>query len=54
MFGFAKSALELVDLVPSRVFLPWKNALVRYLGETLVEEDAVTASRLHKRIAKLL
>ncbi len=54
MYGFAKSALELVDLAPSSSFLPWKNALIRYLDETMIEENGVTAARLHRRIAKLL
>ena len=54
IYGFAKSALELVNLVPVDSASPWQHALMRYLREALVEENGVTAERLHKRIAKLL
>ncbi len=54
MYGFAKSALELVNLAPGNSFLPGKTALVHYLREALVEENGVTAAALHRRIARLL
>ena len=54
IYGFAKSALELVNLVPAGSSLPWKNALVRYLHEALVVENGVTAAALHRRISRLL
>ncbi len=54
IYGFAKSGLELVDLAPLDSAVPWKQALRRYLREALVEENGVTAARLHKRIARLL
>jgi serine/threonine protein kinase len=54
IYGFAKSALELVNLAPVDGAAPWKHALLRYLREALVEENGVTAARLHGRIARLL
>jgi serine/threonine protein kinase len=54
IYGFAKSALELVNLAPVDGAAPWKRALLRYLREALVEENGVTAARLHGRIARLL
>ena len=54
VYGFAKSALELLNLLPAGSPLPWKNALVRYLREALVAENGVTAAALHRRISRLL
>jgi serine/threonine protein kinase len=54
LYGFAKSALELVSLAPAGLYLPWKNDLIRCLGEALHEENGTTAAALHQRIAKLL
>jgi serine/threonine protein kinase len=54
IYGFAKSALELVNLAPVGGALPWKYALTRYLREAMIEENGVTAAKLHTRIAKLL
>ncbi|MFN8466162.1 MAG: protein kinase family protein [Caldilineaceae bacterium] len=54
IYGFAKSALELVELAPRDSAAPWKQALRHYLREALVEANGVTAARLHKRITKLL
>jgi serine/threonine protein kinase len=54
MYGFAKSALELVKLAPGSAALPWKSALVRYLREALIEDNGVTASRLRRRLDRLL
>ena len=54
IYGFAKSALELVNLAPVDGAAPWQHALLRYLREALVEDNGVTAARLHGRIARLL
>jgi serine/threonine protein kinase len=54
IYGFAKSALELVNLAPADGNSPWKHALIRYLREALVEENGVTAERLHRRLARML
>lgn len=57
MYGFAKSALELVNLAPGSgagSALPWKSALTRYLREAMVAENGVTAAVLHRRISRLL
>jgi serine/threonine protein kinase len=57
MYGFAKSALELVHLAPGAPAgssLPWKGDLTRYLREALVAGNGVTAAALHRRISRLL
>jgi serine/threonine protein kinase len=57
MYGFAKSALELVNLAPgppAGSSLPWKDTLTRYLREALVAENGVTAAALHRGISRLL
>lgn len=54
IYGFAKSALELVNRAPGAGLLPWKAALVHYLRNAMVKDNGVTAAALHRRIARLL
>lgn len=54
IYGFAKSARELLALAPGETYLPWKNDLMRCLGEALHPQSGVTAAALHQRIANLL